>query len=125
MFVPFEGIYSEITKNSKLLEEIQFKYKIIVTGPTTLGALLNSLQMGFKTLAIQEKSSEVWDTLSKIKTEFKNLSGVLDKAHKSFTAGMNHMEDAVGPRTRAISRNLSQVDKLDKTLTNPELKYKN
>ena len=73
MFLPFEGIYAEVVRKAALLEDLQRNFKIIVTGPTTLAAILNSLQMGFKTLAIQKRSSEVWEVLGAVKKEFSNF----------------------------------------------------
>ncbi len=83
MFLPFEGIYAEVVRKASLLEDLQRNYKIIVTGPTTLAAILNSLQMGFKTLAIQKRSSEVWQVLGAVKKEFENFGGLMQKAQKT------------------------------------------
>ena len=83
MYLPFEGIYAEVVRKASLLEELQRKYKIIVTGPTTLAAILNSLQMGFKTLAIQKRSSEVWKVLGAVKKEFETFGGLMNKAQKN------------------------------------------
>ena len=73
MFLPFEGLYAEVTRHPKVIAQLQREHKIILTGPTTLAAMLNSLQMGFKTLAIQKRSSEVWDVLASVKKEFSSL----------------------------------------------------
>ncbi|TVQ75641.1 MAG: DNA recombination protein RmuC, partial [Flavobacteriales bacterium] len=83
MFLPFEGIYAEVVRKASLLEDLQRNYKVIVTGPTTLAALLNSLQMGFKTLSIQKRSSEVWQVLETVKKEFENFGNLMDKAQKN------------------------------------------
>ncbi|MDO4756100.1 MAG: DNA recombination protein RmuC, partial [Parabacteroides sp.] len=83
MFLPFEGIYAEVVRRSSLLEELQRNYKIVVTGPTTLAAILNSLQMGFRTLAIQKHSGEVWNILGAVKKEFEKVGGMLEKAQKN------------------------------------------
>jgi DNA recombination protein RmuC len=112
MFLPFEGIYAEVVRKAALLEELQVKYKIIVTGPTTLAAILNSLQMGFKTLAIQKRSSEVWQVLGAVKKEFSNFSGMMEKAQKNIQTGMNQLDEVMGKRTRAIQRKLKSVEEL-------------
>jgi DNA recombination protein RmuC len=117
MFLPFEGIYAEVVKKASLLGELQNKYKIIVTGPTTLAAILNSLQMGFKTLAIQKRSSEVWQVLGAVKTEFSKFGGMMEKAQKNIQTGLNQLDEVMGVRTRAINRKLKDVETLsiDKT----------
>ena len=115
MFLPFEGIYAEVVRKAALLEELQVKYKIIVTGPTTLAAILNSLQMGFKTLAIQKRSSEVWQVLGAVKKEFGNFSGLMEKAQKNFQTGMNQLDEVMGRRTRAIQRKLKSVEELSES----------
>lgn len=112
MFLPFEGIYAEVVRKSALLEDLQRNYKIIVTGPTTLAAILNSLQMGFKTLAIQKRSSEVWQILGAVKKEFENFGGMMDKAQKNIQTGLNQLDDVMGKRTRAIQRKLKSVEAL-------------
>ncbi|MEA1873629.1 MAG: DNA recombination protein RmuC [Bacteroidota bacterium] len=115
MFLPFEGIYAEVVRKAALLEELQVKYKIIVTGPTTLAAILNSLQMGFKTLAIQKRSSEVWQVLGAVKKEFGNFSGMMEKAQRNIQTGMNQLDEVMGKRTRAIQRKLKNVEELDES----------
>lgn len=112
MFLPFEGIYAEVVRKASLLEELQNKYKVIVTGPTTLAALLNSLQMGFRTLAIQKQSSEVWKILGAVKKEFENFGGLLQKAQGNIQTGLNQLDNVVGVRTRAIQSKLRKVDSL-------------
>ena len=112
MFLPFEGIYAEVVRNVSLLETLQRDYKVIVTGPTTLAALLNSLQMGFKTLAIQKRSSEVWHVLGAVKKEFENFGGIMNKAQKNIQTGLNQLDDVMGKRTRAIQRKLQNVTSL-------------
>jgi len=124
MFLPFEGIYAEIVRKAALLEDLQRNYKIIVTGPTTLAAILNSLQMGFKTLAIQRRSSEVWQVLGAVKKEFENFEGMMDKAQKNIQTGLNQLDDVMGKRTRAIQRKLKSVEALSEAETKnilPEL----
>lgn len=114
MFLPFESLYAEVVRKPSLLEELQRKYKIIVTGPTTLAAILNSLQVGFRTLAIQKRSSEVWEVLSEVKTEFGNFGGLMQKAQKNIQTGMNQLDEVMGRRTRAIQRKLKNVSELGK-----------
>jgi DNA recombination protein RmuC len=92
MFLPFEGIYAEVVRKAALLEDLQKNYKIIVTGPTTLAAILNSLQIGFRTLAIQKRSSEVWKVLGAVKTEFDKFGGMLEKAQKHFQSGVDDLD---------------------------------
>ena len=113
LFLPFEGIYAEVVRKAALLESLQRDYKIIVTGPTTLAAILNSLQMGFKTLAIQKRSSEVWTVLGEVKKEFNNFGGMMQKAQKNIQTGLNQLDDVMGVRTRAIKRKLKGVSRLD------------
>lgn len=119
MFLPFEGIFAEVVRKASLLEEMQRDCKVIVTGPTTLAAILNSLQMGFKTLAIQKRSSEVWTVLGAVKKEFENFSGLLSKAQNNIQTGLNQLDDVMGKRTRAIHRKLQNVEALtDKESSN-------
>jgi len=113
LFLPFEGIYAEVVRKASLLDTLQRDYKIIVTGPTTLAAILNSLQMGFKTLAIQKRSSEVWNVLGAVKNEFENFGGMMQKAQKNIQVGLNQLDDVMGVRTRAIQRKLKDVTILD------------
>jgi DNA recombination protein RmuC len=117
MFLPFEGIYAEVVRKASLLEELQRTSKIVVTGPTTLAAILNSLQMGFRTLAIQKRSSEVWKILGAVKKEFENFSGMLSKAQNNIQTGLNQLDDVMGKRTRAIERKLRNVESLSETET--------
>ena len=113
MFLPFEGIYAEVVRRASLLDELQRTYKIVVTGPTTLAAILNSLQMGFKTLAIQQRSGEVWKILGAVKKEFELFAGLVEKAQGNIQTGLNQLDDVLGKRTRAIQRKLSSVEVLD------------
>jgi len=125
MFLPFEGIYAEVVRKASLLETLQRDYKIIVTGPTTLAAILNSLQMGFKTLAIQKRSSEVWHVLGAVKKEFENFGGMMSKAQNNIRTGLNQLDDVMGVRTRAIQRKLKDVtsiNEIETTKVFPELK---
>jgi len=112
MFLPFEGIYAEVVRRSALVETLQKDFRVIITGPTTLAAILNSLQMGFKTLAIQKRSSEVWKVLGAVKSEFEKFGGLLDKAHKNLQTASSQIDELVGKRTKAIQRRLRDVESL-------------
>ena len=112
MFLPFESIYGEVTRRAALLEQLQQEYHVIVTGPTTLAAILNSLQMGFRTLAIQKRSSEVWRILGGVKAEFEKFGGLLEKAQKNLQTANNQLEEVMGKRTHAIQRQLRSVEAL-------------
>ena len=111
MFVPTEGLYAEILRRPGLFEELQTKFKITVVGPTNTAAFLSSLQMGFRTLAIEKRSSEVWSLLGAVKTEFSKFGDVVDNAQKSLAAASNHLEK-LGTRSRAIGRRLRTVEEL-------------
>ena len=112
MFLPFEGLYSEVV-NSGLIEVLQHDYNINVTGPSTMAAMLNSLQMGFRTLAIQKKSSQVWEILGAVKTEFLTFSKVLEDTQKHIKKVDDDLEKLVGVRTRQINRKLSRIETAD------------
>lgn len=112
MFLPFESIYAEVIRRSALIDQLRSEYKITVAGPTTLMAILNSLQMGFRTLALQKRSSEVWTVLASVKTEFEKFGGLLEKAQKNIQTGLGQLDDVVGTRTRAIQRQLRNVESL-------------
>ena len=113
MFLPFEGIYAEVVRKASLLEELQRDFKIVVTGPTTLAAILNSLQMGFRTLAIQKRSGEVWQILGAVKKEFETFGELLGKAQRNLHTASNQIDEVMGKRTRAIQRRLKSVETLD------------
>ena len=115
MFLPFEGIYAEVVRRSSLVEELQRKYKVIVTGPSTLAAILNSLQMGFRTLAIQKHSGKVWSILGAVKKEFENFGGMLEKAQKNLLTASSQLDEVMGKRTRVIQRKLKEVDTLSES----------
>lgn len=111
LFLPFESLYAEVLRTPGLFESVQRECKIIITGPTTLSALLSSLQMGFRTLAIEKRSSEVWQLLATVKVEFENFGVVLDKTQKKLVEASNVIEQA-GVRSRAIQRKLRKVQEL-------------
>ena len=129
LFLPFEGIYAEVVRKASLLEDLQRNYKIVVTGPSTLAAILNSLQMGFKTLAIQKRSGEVWKVLGNVKTEFEKFGGLIEKAQGNIQNGLKQLDEVVGVRTRAIQRQLRDVEVLNDSpnaineLENPGLPF--
>lgn len=112
LFLPTEGLYAEVVKRQQLVEDLQREYKINVTGPTTLIALLNSLQIGFKTLAIEKHSSEVWKVLGAVKTEFSKFESVLNAAQNKLNQASSEIDKLVGTRTRQINRKLKSVEKL-------------
>ena len=112
MFLPFENIYAEVIRRTALVEQLQREFRVIVTGPTTLGAILNSLQMGFRTLAIEKRSSEVWTVLAAVKTEFGKFGGMLEKVQKNLETAGSQLDEVIGKRTRAIERKLRQVQEL-------------
>jgi DNA recombination protein RmuC len=112
MFLPVEGLYAEVVRRTNLVETLQRDYKIVITGPTTLAAILNSLQMGFRTLAIEKRSSEVWKILGAVKTEFGRFGDVLKKAQEKIIKASEDIDDLVGTRTRKIQSKLKQVQEL-------------
>lgn len=111
MFLPVEGLYAEVLRQNGIIEWLQNEYRIVVTGPTTLLALLNSLQMGFRTIAIEKRSSEVWELLGAVKTEFGKFAVLLDKTQKRLRMASDSIEDAAR-KTRTIQRKLSGVQAL-------------
>ncbi len=112
MFLPFEGLYAEVV-NSGMVEILQRDYNINVTGPSTMAAMLNSLQMGFRTLAIQKRSAEVWKILSEVKTEFNTFEKALTDTQKHIKKVDEDLDKLIGTRTRAINRKLRSVETLD------------
>jgi DNA recombination protein RmuC len=112
MYLPIEGLYAEVVRRTGLFEVLQREFKVIITGPTTLAALLNSLQMGFKTLAIEKRSSEVWKILGAVKNEFDKFGAVLRKAREKINQAGEEIDDLVGVRTRQIQRKLKNVQEL-------------
>ncbi|GAV25985.1 recombinase RmuC [Carboxydothermus islandicus] len=111
MFLPSEGLYAEVLRRNGLVERLQREYRVAVAGPTTLAAFLNSLQMGFRTLAIEKRSLEVWTLLGEVKTEFARFGEALDKTRKKLEAATNEIDNAV-KKTRTIEKKLSQVQEL-------------
>ncbi|MEK9566113.1 MAG: DNA recombination protein RmuC [Flavobacteriaceae bacterium] len=124
MFLPVEGLFAEVVRQPDMIVFLQREYKIVVTGPTTLAAMLNSLQMGFKTLAIQKRSSEVWKVLAAVKKEFSTFGGVLEKAQKKINEAHTEIENLVGTRTRMMQSKLKNVEQLELN-TEPQEKDQN
>lgn len=112
LFLPFEGLYAEVV-NQGMVESLQRDYQVNVAGPSTMAALLNSLQMGFKTLAIQKRSNEVWQVLGAVKTEFEKFDKGLSKLQERLRQSDRELDDLIGTRTRAINRKLRSVQSLD------------
>lgn len=112
MFLPFEGLYAEVV-NRGMVEVLQREYKVNVAGPSTMGALLNSLQLGFKTLAVQKRSAEVWQILNDVKREFDAFADVLKKTQTRLNQANTELDKLVGVRTRKIQSQLSKVQKLE------------
>ena len=108
MFLPFEGLYSEVV-NRGLVEILQREYKVNIAGPSTMAALLNSLQMGFKTLAVQKRSTEVWKVLGDVKEEFDKFNDVLVLTQQRLDQANKELDKLVGVRTRQIQRKLKNV----------------
>ena len=112
MFLPFEGLYAEVV-NRGLVEDLQRSYRVNIAGPSTMAALLNSLQMGFRSFAIQKRSSEVWRVLGAVKTEFQKFGTILASSRKRLQQVDDDLEQLIGTRTRAITRNLRAVEQMD------------
>lgn len=116
MFLPVEGLYAEVVRHG-MVEVLQREYKVNLAGPTTICAFLQSLQMGFKTLAIQKRSGEVWNVLGAVKTEFQKFSDVIQSAQQRLDQAHGELEKLVGVRTRAIVRKLNSVSSLSEEET--------
>ena len=114
LFLPTEGLYAEVLRRAGLMEALQREHRVTVTGPTNLLAFLNSLQMGFRTLTIEKRSSEVWQVLGAVKTEFGKFGDVLDKVKKKLDEAASQIEQT-GVRSRAITRQLREVQELPST----------
>ena len=112
LFLPFEGLYAEVV-SSGVTELLQRDYQITVAGPSTMAALLNALQMGFRTLAIQKRSGEVWQILGAVKTEFEKFGSGLQSMQRHLNQTGSDLEELIGPRSRAITRKLESVQQLD------------
>lgn len=108
MFLPFEGLYAEVLRQD-IVEKLQRDYRVTIAGPTTMAAMLNSFQMGFKALTLRKHSGEVWNTLAKVKTEFDKFGDVLIKTQNKMEQAQNDLETLVGVRTRGIQRALKNV----------------
>ncbi len=111
MFVPTEGLYAELIRRPGLADNLQRDFRVVLVGPTTLCALLNSLQMGFRTLALQKRSSEVWTVLGAVKTEFGKFNDVLERVQKKLHEASNTI-DSASSRTKAIQRKLKAVEEM-------------
>jgi DNA recombination protein RmuC len=118
MYLPTEGLYAEVLRRPGMVESLQREYRVAVAGPTTLAAILNSLQMGFRTLAIQKRSSEVWEVLGAVKTEFGRYAKALEKIHKKLQEASHSVDDGL-TRTRAIDRKLRDVQALPSQDSSP------
>lgn len=116
IFLPLEGLYLEVL-NMGLFEEIQTKYRVTLTGPTTFTAFINSLNMGFRSLLIQKKSADVFNLLGAVKTEFGKFAEALEKTQKKVNAASDELDTLVGTRTRALNKKLKDVDALDEETT--------
>lgn len=112
MFLPIEGLYAEVLKMG-LMEELQNTYNVTIAGPTTMSALLNSLQMGFRTLAIQKKSGEVWKVLGAVKTEFEKFNDLMEKIQSKLDSTSKDFDTLIGTRSRMIASKLKNVDKIE------------
>ncbi|MGH8125289.1 MAG: DNA recombination protein RmuC [Rhodanobacteraceae bacterium] len=115
LFLPTEGLYAEVIRRPGLFETLQRDCHVTVAGPTTLTAILNALQMGFRTLAIEQRSSEVWQILGAVKTEFGKFGAIVDKAKNQLDSARNNLDELVGRRSRAIERRLRGVESLPET----------
>lgn len=116
MFLPFEGLYAEVV-NRGLVEELQRSYRINIAGPSTMAALLNSLQMGFRTVALQKRSSEVWQVLGAVRTEFDKFGATLERTQKRLDDAHRELDELVGTRTRQIQRKLRSVERIEDPAT--------
>lgn len=110
MFLPFEGLYAEVARDNNLLESLQKEFSVTVAGPTNLSAILTSFQMGFRTLAIQKKGSDVWKVLGEVKTEFGKFGDMLEKAKGKIAGGLEDMDKLITTRTNVINRKLRDVE---------------
>ena len=125
MFLPIEGLFAEVLREPGIMQTLRNKYKIALTGPTTLSALLNSLQMGFRTLLVQERSSEVWNILSAVKLEFATFGTHLSKVQSQLQTASSSLESLQSTRTKAMQRKLRDVELIDSNKTNKILELTN
>ena len=114
MFLPFEGLYAEVLRLD-LVETLQREYHVTIAGPTTMAAMLNSFQMGFRSLALQQRSGEVWDTLAKVRMEFDKFGDVLSRTQMRMEQTQKELETLVGVRTRGIQKALKNVSETGET----------
>ncbi len=121
MFLPTEGLYAEVLRQPGVVDELMRVNRIVVAGPTTLAAILSSLRMGFRTLAIEKRSSEVWQVLAAVKTEFGRFGTVLEKLEKQLATASKTVQDT-GVRTRAIERKLRDVEELPESASSELLR---
>jgi len=112
MFLPVEGLYAEVVRTPGLVESLQKEYKVVIAGPTTMAAILNSMQMGFRTLAIQKHSSQVWEVLGAVRTEFEKFGGVLQKTQERLRQADRELDTLIGTRTNVIRQKLKNVQSL-------------
>ncbi|MCH7400450.1 DNA recombination protein RmuC [Belliella kenyensis] len=112
LFLPMESLYAEVIREGDLAQQLQRDFKVILVGPTTMAAILNSLQMGFRTLAIQQRSGEVWKVLGAVKTEFNKFGDLISKAQKKINEANSDLDQLVGTRTRVIQRRLKDIEEL-------------
>jgi len=112
MFLPVEGLFAEITRTGDFIYQLQSKYKITIAGPTTLISILSAYQMGFRSLSIEKRSSEVWKVLGEVKNEFGKFADLLEKTKKKIDGASEDIGDLLGKRTKAISRKLKDVEEL-------------
>jgi DNA recombination protein RmuC len=121
LFLPFEGEYAEVVRDPELFEGVQRDFKIIVTGPSTIAAFLNALQVGFRSLAVEKRTSEIWNILSGVKKEFGNFENILTKVKTQIDGASKTLDETVGKRTRAINKALKNVETLSDDPHNQEL----
>lgn len=124
IFFPAEGLYAEVVSDIQLMEDLTTKYKINVAGPSTIMAYLNSLQMGFKTLAIESRTSEVWQTLEAVKKEFSNYSDAIEKVHNKIKQADNEIEKLITTRTNAVNSKLKNFDDIELNVALDRLELK-
>ena len=120
LFVPYESLYAELNRIAGLVQTLQNDYKVTISGPTTLTALLNSLQMGFRTLAIQKETSKIWDLLGAVKTQFGKFGDVLQKTKEKLQSATNEIESAEN-RSRQIEKKLTKIEALPDEKTSKEI----